>query len=224
MSLHDARNLGPRSIAMLEAAGIGDTAALRRMGSVQAYLRVQRSGAKPSLNLLWALEGAIRDEPWQRTARERRETLLAALDEAQRRAEAIASPARRAADRSGAAREPAAPHARSGTSYAAIERYAMTLPEVTQAPHHHFGSFRVRGRIFVTVPPQRTHLHVFVPEDRRDEFLAVYAGCAEKLLWGGKVVGLRVTLAAAPPAGVKAMLRAAWEGKAPKALLRARVC
>ncbi len=95
----------------------------------------------------------------------------------------------------------------------------MSLPEVTQAPHHHFGSFRVRGKIFVTVPPGQTHLHVFVPDERRDEYLELHAGFCERLLWGGKVVGLRVTLATAEPGVVRAMVRLAWEAKAPKGLL-----
>ena len=41
---------------------------------------------------------------------------------------------------------------------------------------------------------------------------------AEKLLWGGKVVGLRVALAAAPPATVRRLVRQAWANKAPGAL------
>jgi DNA transformation protein len=36
--------------------------------------------------LLWALEGAISGEHWQVVARERRTSLLMALDDAQRRA------------------------------------------------------------------------------------------------------------------------------------------
>lgn len=76
-----ARNLGPRSAAMLEAAGITTLEQLRSLGAVEAYVRVARSGARPSLSLLWALEGAITGEPWQRVAREHRTSLLLALDE-----------------------------------------------------------------------------------------------------------------------------------------------
>lgn len=49
-------NLGPKSQAMLAAAGITSLAQLRQLGAVAAYSRVRRSGAKASLNLLLALE------------------------------------------------------------------------------------------------------------------------------------------------------------------------
>lgn len=103
--------------------------------------------------------------------------------------------------------------------FAAVRTFAMALPEVTEAPHHHFGSFRVRGKIFVTVPPEQLHLHLFVDEPQREQALAVFPEFTEKLLWGGKVVGLRVTLGPAKAAAVKGLVRAAWANKAPKALL-----
>ena len=103
---------------------------------------------------------------------------------------------------------------------AEVRRYAMSLADVTEAPHHQFSSFRVRGKIFVTVPPAGEHVHVFSSEAAREQALAMFAPCAEKLLWGGKVVGLRVTLAVAPPAAVKAMVLAAWQHKAVAAVRR----
>lgn len=33
---------------------------------------------------------------------------------------------------------------------ATVRRFALQLPEITEQPHHHDGSFRVRGKIFVT--------------------------------------------------------------------------
>ena len=41
----------------------------------------------------------------------------------------------------------------------------------------------------------------------------------EKLIWGGKAVGVRVVLVAARPTVVKALLRAAWSRKAPPTLV-----
>ncbi|MEJ8859490.1 MmcQ/YjbR family DNA-binding protein [Variovorax robiniae] len=102
--------------------------------------------------------------------------------------------------------------------FAPVRTFALSLPEVTEEPHHHFGSFRVRGKIFVTIPPEQEHIHVFVPEQQREQALAMYPSFAEKLLWGSKVVGLKVALAGADPRAIKALVRAAWQHKAPKAL------
>ena len=56
---------------------------------------------------------------------------------------------------------------------------------------------------------------LFVPEEVREQALAAWPAVAEKLLWGGKVVGLRVLLNGADTALVKAWIRAAWQYKAP---------
>ena len=65
---------------MLSGAGIKSVAQLRRLGSVRAYVLVKNTGAHASLNLLWALEGAITGLPWQVVAREHRLSLLLALE------------------------------------------------------------------------------------------------------------------------------------------------
>ncbi len=103
--------------------------------------------------------------------------------------------------------------------FTTVRSFALKLLEVTEEPHHHFGSFRVRGKIFVTVPPEQTHIHVFVSEQQRELALVVHADIAEKLLWGGKVVGLKVSLERASAADVKQLVRQAWAHKAPKDLL-----
>ena len=79
----------------------------------------------------------------------------------------------------------------------AVRKFALSLPDTTEAPHHDYGSFRVRGRIFVTVPPDQGHLHIFVDEVARENALATHPESVEKLLWGGKVVGIRLHLATA---------------------------
>ncbi len=91
-----------------------------------------------------------------------------------------------------------------------IRKFALSLEAVTEEPHHHFSSFRVRGKIFVTIPPGDEYLHVFVDEQQREVALALYSEFIEKLLWGGKVVGLRVILKAAKSNVVKALVMDAY--------------
>ena len=79
--ISDLPNLGPKSQAMLEAAGIKTIEQLRRLGAVRAYAKVKATGANASLNLLWALEGALSGLPWQKVAREHRTSLLLALEQ-----------------------------------------------------------------------------------------------------------------------------------------------
>lgn len=102
---------------------------------------------------------------------------------------------------------------------AQVRSKALALPEVAEEPHFQSTSFRIRGRIFATVPPAEEFLHVFVREDDREPALAMYPEFIEKLFWGGKVAGLRVVLARAEPKVVAALLQRAWSHKAPKALV-----
>jgi DNA transformation protein len=76
--------LGPRSRAMLAAAGITSINTLKQLGAVEAYILVKRTGCNPSLNLLWGLESAVSGLPWQQVARVHRSSLLMALDDLER--------------------------------------------------------------------------------------------------------------------------------------------
>lgn len=92
----------------------------------------------------------------------------------------------------------------------------MSLEAVTEEPHHDYSSFRVRGKIFVTIPPDEEFIHVFVGEEDRERALALYPEFTEKLLWGGKVMGLRVRLASAKATAVKALVSRAYETRVQK--------
>lgn len=72
--------LGPVSKRMLAASGIASVDALRRLGSVEAYRRVRSHHPRASLNLLWALEGALTGRPWEDVARNDRLSLLLRLE------------------------------------------------------------------------------------------------------------------------------------------------
>jgi DNA transformation protein len=82
VALTDLPNLGPASAAMLVKAGIRTVAALRRLGAVRAFVRTRAACPGASLNLLWALEGALTGRPWQAVAAEDRAALLMALEDA----------------------------------------------------------------------------------------------------------------------------------------------
>lgn len=74
------KNLGKRSEAMLAIAGISTLNELRAKGSAAAYLAVKRAGCSPSLNLLWAIEGALSDRHWAEVAQNDRISLLMQLE------------------------------------------------------------------------------------------------------------------------------------------------
>jgi hypothetical protein len=99
--------------------------------------------------------------------------------------------------------------------------YALSLPRVTEAPHHKYSSFRVAGRIFATVPPDGGHLHVFVDEVEREYALALAPTAYARLAWGEAVVGLRIVLAEAKAPAVTRLLHCAWLRKAPRKLVDA---
>ena len=75
------RNIGPKSAAWLRQVGLRSREDLEHAGPVGAYLKVRRAGFKPSLNLLYALEGALRDCHWQEVPEARRVELVAAAEE-----------------------------------------------------------------------------------------------------------------------------------------------
>jgi len=101
---------------------------------------------------------------------------------------------------------------------AQVRGFALSLPEVTEAPHFQYASFRIRGKIIATVPPGEAVLHVFVSDEERELALALEPGFIGNLYWGKRVTGLRIVLAKAKPGVVKRLLVQAWMRKAPKSL------
>lgn len=97
-----------------------------------------------------------------------------------------------------------------------VRRMAMALRATTESPHHHYTSFRVRGRIYATAPVEGGSLHVFVDEEDRDRMVKLDPATYAVLSWGKKVVGLRVDLATAQPDDVRALLHTAWQRKSGK--------
>lgn len=73
--LSTMRNIGPNSAAWLAAVGVSSIADVRRIGAVAAYARVKRVRPQATLNLLWALEGAIEDRDWRQIDAEKKQQL-----------------------------------------------------------------------------------------------------------------------------------------------------
>ena len=76
------RGLGPQSAALLASVGIHTAAQLRAQDPFAVYARLKRvAGAGVSLNMLYALIGAVEDRDWRDIARERKTEILLRLDD-----------------------------------------------------------------------------------------------------------------------------------------------
>lgn len=81
MHMDDLPNLGSKSKQMLEQAGIHSRSELRQLGAARAYWQVKNCHSKASLNLLWALEGALTERHWLDVAKHDRLRLLLELED-----------------------------------------------------------------------------------------------------------------------------------------------
>ena len=98
-----------------------------------------------------------------------------------------------------------------------VRKVALALPDTTEEPHHNFGSFRVRGKIFATIPPGGELLHIFLPAAQRELALAMDPEFLESVHWGSKVLGVRARLPLARKATVLSLVRQAHAFKSEKA-------
>ena len=76
------RNIGPKSAAWLRQVGLRSLDDVAAIGAVESYMKVRRAGFKPSLNLLYSLEGALVDCHWQEVPEARRNELVQAAEAA----------------------------------------------------------------------------------------------------------------------------------------------
>ncbi|MET1025389.1 MAG: TfoX/Sxy family protein [Pseudoxanthomonas sp.] len=82
MTTTQLRNIGPKSAAWLRQVGLRTEEDLRGAGAVDAFMKVKRAGFRPSLNLLYALEGALQGCHWQEVTEARRQEMVAAVEAA----------------------------------------------------------------------------------------------------------------------------------------------
>jgi len=100
-----------------------------------------------------------------------------------------------------------------------VRKLALALPEVTEQDHQGMRSFRVRGKIFATVP-DHDHVRIMVDEP---EILAAVAGhpaWCEELYWGRRLACVVVEFGSATRELLRELLTEAWLRKAPTSLVR----
>ena len=76
------RNIGPKSAAWLRQVGLHTPESLAEAGTVGAFMRIKRAGFRPSLNLLYSLEGALLGCHWRDIPDDRRQQLVAEAEAA----------------------------------------------------------------------------------------------------------------------------------------------
>lgn len=103
-----------------------------------------------------------------------------------------------------------------------VRKVALRLAGTTEEPHHNFGSFRVRGKIFVTIPPGEELLHIFLPDETRELALAADPQFLEPVYWGTKILGVRVHLRKAKKSTVLQLVKQAYEHKSAQVNKRKR--
>src|ERR1700679_3729144 len=95
---------------------------------------------------------------------------------------------------------------------ARVRELALALPEAVEQDHHGFPSFRVRGKIFATVPDTGT-LNLMIDLDEVAAVVALFPSFCTELRWGKKLSGVQVELAHADAKSVTRLLASAWEHK-----------
>ena len=96
---------------------------------------------------------------------------------------------------------------------------ALGLPEAVEQDHHGRPSFRVAGKIFATQWDEN-HMNVMLDEDGILTAVQREPATCEEVWWGKRLAAVRVNLARADAEMLANLLADAWEGKAPKRLLR----
>jgi DNA transformation protein len=79
-TLRGMHGIGPKSVEWLAEVGIETPQQLEQLGSIGAFLRVRKRQPRVSLNLLYALEGALLDVHWAKLPADLKRRLTKAVD------------------------------------------------------------------------------------------------------------------------------------------------
>lgn len=96
---------------------------------------------------------------------------------------------------------------------------ALSLPEAVEQDHHGMPSFRVRGRIFATVP-DGDHVRIMVDEGDIRAAVAESPDACEEFWWGSRLACVVVDLRVAKREIVMELFIDVWRRKAPRRLVR----
>ena len=96
---------------------------------------------------------------------------------------------------------------------------ALALPEAVEQDHHGRPSFRVRSKIFATLWDD-DHMNVMLDEGGILTAVESDRETFEEIWWGKRRTAVRVNLRRTDRQMLAELLSDAWEGKAPKRLLR----
>jgi len=94
---------------------------------------------------------------------------------------------------------------------------ALALPEAVEQEHHEMASFRVRGKIFATVPDD-DHVRVMLDQADITAAVAEHPDACAPFYWGARLACVVVVVARADRALLRELLTDAWRRKAPKKL------
>lgn len=80
-ALAELRGLGPVSVQLLVNAGVTTAAQLRKADLYKLYAKIKSTHPRTSINLLYALLGAVNDQDWRTVAKDRRTEVLMRLED-----------------------------------------------------------------------------------------------------------------------------------------------
>jgi hypothetical protein len=100
-----------------------------------------------------------------------------------------------------------------------LRTLALSLPEVVELDHHGMDSYRIRGRIFATVPDDH-HVRVMVDETEIRAAVTEDPSTFEAVTWGGRLGCVAVDLRTVSSEHLHQLLTEAWLRKAPVRLAR----
>jgi hypothetical protein len=98
-------------------------------------------------------------------------------------------------------------------------RIALSLPAATESSHQNHPDFRVRGKVFATLWPERGHGVVMLTREEQDVLVRTEPGVFVPFAGGWGLRGATIViLDRADEKTVYSALRMAWRRRAPKGL------